>query len=101
MDENQHRNYNEVCECARISEIVGSIGGKSVIFIRFNPDKFKFKNVIFEVSIKDKLNLLVDILKKELVKDYEVFIVKVIQLYYDSDIEEHINEMNITNLVSV
>lgn len=30
IDEDQHKNYIESCECARINEIVNGIGGKSV-----------------------------------------------------------------------
>jgi len=104
VDEHQHRSYAETCECARISEIVGSIGGKSVIFIRFNPDKFKHKkNEVCDINIKDRLDELVRVLKEELIKEYDTFVVKVIQLYYDADIntEEYMNEMDITKLVTI
>lgn len=43
IDEGEHRRIQSECECARMSEIVGSIGGKSVIFIRFNPDQITSK----------------------------------------------------------
>lgn len=41
IDEDQHKTYADKCECSRINEIVNGIGGKSVIIIRFNPDKIK------------------------------------------------------------
>ena len=37
VDEKQHRGYDESCEwqmAARISEIVGAMGGKSVVFVQ-------------------------------------------------------------------
>ena len=34
--------YEESCECARLSEIVGGIGGRPVTMIRFNPDSSIF-----------------------------------------------------------
>jgi hypothetical protein len=47
--------------------------------------------------------LLVKTIKEELVKDYETFIVKIIQLYYNDNYEEYKNvkEENITDLVCV
>jgi hypothetical protein len=92
IDENQHKAYQESCECARINEIVNSIGGKSVVFIRYNPDKTynthkKKKEIKFE--IEDKLKLLIKTIKKELVKEYDEICVKLIQLYYDDDYEEY------------
>ena len=29
IDENQHNSYEDICECARINEIVNGIGGRS------------------------------------------------------------------------
>ena len=101
----RHKSYQEVCECARISEIVGSIGGKSVIFIRYNPDKTYNTNkgkmeVKFEIA--DKLKLLIKTIKEELVKDYDKFCVKIIQLYYDDDYKTYqdIKTDNITDKVA-
>ena len=49
IDENQHKAYLEQCECARINEIVNDNGGKSFIFIRFNP------NTIIKNNCNNKL----------------------------------------------
>lgn len=92
IDENQHKSYDSSCECARINKIVNSIGGKSVIFIRYNPDKtyntFKNKKEV-KFENKEKLNLLIKTIKKELEKKYDKICVKIIQLFYDDDYEEY------------
>jgi hypothetical protein len=103
IDEHQHKSYKDICECARISEIVGSIGGKSIIFIRFNPDNIKNKNKKIKITLKERLDNLVKIIKEELVKDYDKFVVKIIQMYYDDDLDkyEFIKEEDITDKVAV
>jgi len=40
VDENQHKSYNEECEKARMINISQTLG-MPVIFVRYNPDKFK------------------------------------------------------------
>lgn len=79
---NQHKSYNDVCECARISEIVGGIGGgeKSVIFIRYNPDKVYNKKQEIKLETKEKLDILISTIKKELNENYEKFIISTIIL---------------------
>jgi len=103
VDENQHNNYGDSCECARINEIVNGIGGKSVIIVRYNPDVVKNKDKVVSIKQSDKIDLLVKTIKDELVKDYNTFIVKIIQLYYndDYDIYQNIKEENITSLVCI
>ena len=103
VDEYQHRTYEDSCECARINEIVNGIGGKSVIIIRFNPDTTKHKGKRLKISLSDKVDLLVNKVKEELIKDYESFQVKIIQLYYDDDYEKYQNvkEEIITDIVTI
>jgi hypothetical protein len=103
IDEHQHNTYGESCECARINEIVNGIGGKSVIIIRYNPDVVKHKKTILNIKQIDRVELLVKTIKEELVKEYDTFIVKTIQLYYNDEYEEYQNkkEENITDLVCV
>jgi hypothetical protein len=103
IDEHQHNTYGESCECARINEIVNGIGGKSVIIIRYNPDVVKHKKTILNIKQIDRVDLLVKTIKEELVKEYDDFIVKTIQLYYNDDYEEYKNykEENITDLVCI
>jgi hypothetical protein len=103
IDENQHNSYEDKCECARINEIVNGIGGKSVIIIRYNPDIIKNKNKILKINQTDRIDLLVKTIKDELVKEYDTFIVKIIQLYYNDTFKTYkpIKEENITDIVAL
>ena len=53
--------------------------------------------------MKNTLELLVNTINRELKKEYNKFIVKIIQLYYDDDYEKYaeIKEEDITNLVCI
>lgn len=103
IDEHHHNTYDDIYECSRINEIVNVIGGKSVIIIRYNQDIIKNngKNVIIQNS--ERIDSLVEIIKDELTKDYDKFIVKIIQLFYNDNYEkyERIKEENITDIVCV
>jgi len=103
IDEHQHNSYDDNCECARINEIVNGIGGKSVIIIRYNPDMIKNNNKQINVTQSEKIELLVKTIKIELMKNYDTFIVKIIQIYYDDNYEiyEPIKEEDITKLVCI
>lgn len=103
IDENQHRKYSDICECARINEIVNGIGGKSIILIRFNPDKIKNKGVVVNIPLTDKLLVLIGLIKHELAYNYDTFIIKLIQLYYDDNYDQYqyYKEEDITNIVCV
>jgi very-short-patch-repair endonuclease len=103
VDENQHNTYQDTCECARINEIVNGIGGKSVIIIRYNPDTIKHKGKVIKILQKEKINTLINTIKEELVKAYETFIVKIIQLYYNDDYIDYkaIKEEDITDKVCI
>ena len=103
IDENQHKPYEDSCECARINEIVNGIYGRSIVLIRFNPDKIKNNNKEIKIGLVDRLKLLITIIKDELIKDYDQFNIKLIQLYYDDNYEEYINIKieDITKLVCI
>ena len=103
IDEYQHQRYSEACECTRINEIVNGIGGKSVIIIRYNPDVIKNNNKTIRIGQVKRLNFLIDIVKEELCKDYDEFIVKVVQLFYNDTYEKYqpIKVEDITKLVTV
>ena len=103
IDEHQHNTYDDICECARLNEIINGIGGKSVIVIRYNPDTVKNKDKIIHFNQKDKIHLLVKTIKKYLIKDYNTFIVKLIQLYYNDNYDTYkkIKKENITKLVCI
>jgi hypothetical protein len=103
VDELQHNTYDDVCECARINEIVNGIGGKPIIIIRYNPDTIKNNGKQIIISQKDRIELLVKIIKNEIEKQYETFVVKIIQLFYNDNYEhyENIKEEIITDLVCI
>lgn len=50
-------------------------------------NKIGRKDVKF--TIRERLEYLVKIIKRELIKDYDTFIVKLIQLFYDDDYEKY------------
>ena len=101
VDENQHRGYEESCECARISEIVGAIGGKSVVFIRYNPDTVRCNGARVHVTAADRIDLLVATVNAELAKCHDEFCVRVVQLWFDSAEPGPYREMDITHTVAV
>lgn len=103
IDENQHKTYEDKCECARINEIVNGIGGKSVIIIRYNPDKIKNKKKEINIDRNVRLELLVKTIKDELVNDYDKFVVKTIQLFYDDNNKKYkqLKSEEITDLVCI
>jgi len=103
IDENQHNSYGDSCECARLNEIVNGIGGKSVIIIRYNPDIVRNKGIIKQINQKERIDLLVKTIKDELIKDYDTFQVKLIQIFYNDNYENYnpIKEEIITNVVCI
>jgi hypothetical protein len=103
IDENQHNSYEDICECARINEIVNGVGGKSVIIIRYNPDVVKNKGKKLNITQEDRINLLVKTINKQLKKNYNKFIVKIIQLYYNDNYENYKpkKKENITKTVCI
>jgi hypothetical protein len=103
IDENQHNTYEDNCECSRINEIVNGIGGKSVIIIRYNPDIIKNNEKEIIILQNDRIDLLVKTIKDELIKLYELFLVKIIQVYYNDNYENYqcIKEEIITDKVCI
>jgi hypothetical protein len=103
IDEHQHNTYEDSCECARINEIINGIGGKSVVIIRYNPDVVKNNGKTQYISQCDRINLLVKTIKEELIKTYDEFLVKIIQICYNDnyDVYQWIKEEIITEIVCV
>jgi len=103
IDEHQHNTYEDTCECARINEIVNGIGGKPIIIIRYNPDVIKNNGKNIYVSQCDRMELLVATIKEELIKSYDTFMVKIIQVYYNDNYEKYqqIKEEVITDKVCI
>jgi hypothetical protein len=79
------------------------IGGRSVIIIRYNPDAVKNKGIILNINNADRIDLLVKTIKEELIKEYNSFIVKIIQIFYNDNYDKYqnIKEENITDLVCI
>jgi len=103
IDEHQHNTYEDSCECSRINEIVNGIGGKPVIIIRYNPDIIKNNGKTISISNNKKIDLLVNVVKDELVKNYETFVVRVIQVCYNDNYEnyQYIKDEVITDKVCI
>jgi hypothetical protein len=40
IDENQHMMYDSSCESKRIMQLSQDVGGRPIVFIRFNPDEY-------------------------------------------------------------
>jgi hypothetical protein len=83
VDEFQHKAYAEECECARISEIVAAIGGRPVILIRFNPDNYRHNGKPIQTPWADRLPFLLDVIREEIIRQHDNFIVELIQLYFN------------------
>jgi hypothetical protein len=103
IDENQHKSYDDRCECSRINEIVNGIGGKPVIFIRFNPDKTRNNGILLNFNLEEKISLLLNVIECEVSKQYYEFKVLVFQLFYDDNYKEYqkVKEEDITDIVCI
>jgi len=103
IDEHQHNTYEDTCECARINEIINGIGGKTVVFIRYNPDIIKNNGKHVTISQCERVDLLVKTVKEELVKQYDLFLVKIVQLFYNDNYDkyQYVKEEIITDKVCI
>ena len=61
VDENQHKDRPEQCECTRMVNISQSLT-MPTIFIRYNPDKFSVKRVKKDPSHNERMKILKEIL---------------------------------------
>jgi hypothetical protein len=117
VDENQHRGYNELCECARLNEIVNALnagehGVRSVVVIRFNPDAVRnASGLIQNMDMATRLSTLVDKIEQEIAQDpddggwcTDAFFVKVVQLFYNhGEVATpcNVQTMDVTHVVAV
>ncbi len=103
IDEHQHNSREDICECARLNEIVNGIGGRPVIIIRYNPYIVRNNGKQQEISQSDRVDLLVHTIKNEIMKSYETFVVKVIQLYFSDNYETYqpVKDEIITDIVCI
>lgn len=93
VDEHQHATYEDSCECARISEIVGAIGGRPVTLVRFNPDSFLWNNETCKIPLNIRVELLIQVIKEQLNRVPQTFAVTLLKLFFDG-----IGESQITDL---
>ena len=103
IDKHQHHDYKEECENARMCEIVGTVGGRPVTFICYNPDTVKWKGKAFKPAPDERIDLLTDVLKDELVQEKNTFQVKLMQLWFDDNLDEYTpcKTMDITSTVTI
>jgi hypothetical protein len=57
VDENQHKNIAEDCECVRMINIFNGLG-LTTKFIRYNPDKFKINKSSKDPSFGSRMKVL-------------------------------------------
>lgn len=102
VDEDKHRYYKPECECARMNQIVSSLGGLPITFVRYNPDEVVNNGKKMEIPKSDRLELLIKIVNTEIEIHPDLFRVKLIQLYYDDNYEiyEEVKTEDITDIVA-
>jgi hypothetical protein len=72
-----------------------------LFFIRYNPDKIKHKGNNLEISLEERLALLLEVVHGEISKEYYQFQVKIYQLFYDDVYDQYyrVKEKDITSIV--
>ncbi len=53
VDENQHSNYQCLCEQTRMVNVTQTFGGMPVLWIRYNPDAFKANGAMKKQGVSD------------------------------------------------
>ena len=103
IDENQHANYDSMCENRRIMEISQDLEHRPIVFIRFNPDDYVDENntkiyscfcvnktgiVQIEKTKQNEWNARMHSLKKQIEKwsnvSHPLQTIQCINLFYDS-----------------
>ena len=98
VDENQHLRSGYSCECeiTRMKQIYFDYGAPFMIFIRYNPDKYKPLDGTSMLSATKRMNYLAKTINKHFQRKKIKKAIKVIYLFYDgfvrTDIEtDYIN----------
>ena len=86
VDEHQHRERAEECECTRMVNIFQSFGGLPVKFVRYNPDKYKKNGRAMNPAVGTRMNVLRTHLEYAL-KDEPVSLLSVKHLFYNNERE--------------
>ncbi len=85
-DEEQHKYYNRMDEESRYDDLMMLHGGK-MIFIRFNPDKYRENNIVKNPYMKTRLKELSNEINKQInriEKEENEDLIEIIYMYYDS-----------------
>lgn len=96
-DENQHT--DRLCELLRVIKIYRAFDGIPVVYIRYNPDPFKFKGEKRHPTLKDRRDLLLGVLRKCL-NEMPPDGLHLLYLYYDEFNEDNI-ELEKVNLEEI
>lgn len=72
IDENKHSNYN--CEQKRMLEIYEDVRFRKIIFIRFNPDSYRFNNKNYISPFSYTKTGIININKKEMERRTKILI---------------------------
>ena len=96
VDEFQHQRSSYSCECeiTRMRTIYMDIGSENLLFIRFNPDKYK-PSYGKEFNLQERLEILVKILKEYNIKQIHKNL-EVLYLFYDgyTQLDRQIDNIN-------
>ena len=97
VDEHQHRERAEECECVRMVNLFHSFGGLPVKFVRYNPDKYKKNGRSLNPSVGTRMNVLHTHLEYAL-HDEPVSLLSVKHLFYNNELETTVfNKIDIEN----
>jgi hypothetical protein len=96
-DENQHRNYESLCEIGRMDEIIDElIDSGRVVFIRWNPDYYKEKGSRGKKNREERLKMLLELIVKiiEEKKIEDDRCIEILYMFYNIDNECITNRHN-------
>lgn len=86
VDEHQHAIYQ--CDAKRMVDIFNSCGGQAVIFVRFNPDKFRLCGSVQSPPLQARFPLLKDVLTR-VIQEEPLYQLAIHRLYFD-DVDSHL-----------
>jgi len=74
-----------------------------ILLIKYNPDVVRNKGQVMNIPQDERIDVLVKIIKQELTNNYDMFCVKIMQLYYNDNYDDYCNVKieDITDLVAI
>ncbi|CAM9926768.1 unnamed protein product, partial [Phaeothamnion confervicola] len=97
VDEHQHRDRNQLCECTRMTNIVQMLR-RPTVFVRYNPDSFKRDGVAIRVSMAKRIEVLIKWLRYFEDQGNVPHTLQVIQLFYNEYDEQSVKIHEIPTL---